>query len=83
MLFKFYRSNDFWCEQCKQLDSVYIELAEKYKDDESIVIAKINSMANELEHTKITRFPSFKLYQKGDNKVLPLISINFVVCFIT
>ena len=61
----------FRCEQCKQLDPVYIELAEKYKDDESIVIAKINSMANELEHTKITRFPSFKMYQKGDNKVLP------------
>ena len=51
-----------------------------YKNDDSIVIAKMNSMGNELEHTKITRFPTFKLYQKGDNKVLPY-SINFFVCF--
>ena len=79
MLFKFYRSNYFWCEQCKQLDSVYIELAEKYKDDDSIVIAnKINSMANELEHTKITRFPTFKLYQKGTRYFC--ITLMFFVC---
>jgi len=59
----------FRCEQCKRLAPIYEELAEMYKNDAGIVIAKMNSMANELEHTKITRFPTFKLYQKGDNNV--------------
>lgn len=48
---------------------IYEELAMKYKDHESIVIAKMDSTANELEHTKIQSFPTIKLYQKGDNKV--------------
>ena len=50
-------------------ENTYEELAMKYKDHESIVIAKMDSTANELEHTKIQSFPTIKLYQKGDNKV--------------
>lgn len=29
----------------------------------------MDATANELEHTKITSFPTIKLYQKGENKV--------------
>ncbi|CAH0390704.1 unnamed protein product [Bemisia tabaci] len=59
-----------WCGHCKQLAPVYEKLAESFKDKEDIVIAKIDSTLNELEHTKISSFPTLKLYMAGDNKII-------------
>lgn len=58
-----------WCGHCKQLAPIYDQLAEKFLDDESVVIAKIDSTVNELEHTKISSFPTIKLYKKETNEV--------------
>lgn len=55
------------CGHCKQLAPIYDQLGEKFADSETVVIAKIDATANELEHTKITSFPTIKLYKKGDN----------------
>jgi protein disulfide-isomerase A1 len=44
-------------------------LGEKFKDNDKVVIAKIDATANELDHTKISSFPTIKLYKKGDNTV--------------
>lgn len=59
-----------WCGHCKQMAPIYDQLGEKFASTESVVIAKIDATANELEHTKITSFPTIKFYKKGDNAVV-------------
>jgi len=47
-----------------------MELGEAFRDREDIVIAKIDSTANELEDIEIQGFPTIKLFKKDTNEIV-------------
>lgn len=49
---------------------IFDQLGDKFKESETVIVAKMDATANELEHTKISSFPTIKLYKKGDNSIV-------------
>merc|ERR1711894_447961 len=45
-----------WCGHCKKLAPIWDELGEHFKDDDSVVIAKIDMTANELATVSVRGF---------------------------
>ncbi|XP_022093541.1 protein disulfide-isomerase 2-like [Acanthaster planci] len=59
-----------WCGHCKKLAPIYYELGKKFADREDLVIAKMDSTANEVEGVSIGGFPTLKFFRKETNEVV-------------
>jgi len=54
-----------WCGHCKSLAPIYEELATKLKDVKTMIIAKVDSTANDVPGFKIQSFPTIKFLPGG------------------
>lgn len=57
-----------WCPHCQAMEAAWEELAERYKDHEDIVIAKMDSTANELENITIHGYPTLYYFPAGPGR---------------
>lgn len=58
-----------WCGHCKQLAPIWDELGEHFKENDDVVIAKIDSTKNEIDGIQISGFPTLKFFPKESDKV--------------
>jgi len=60
-----------WCGHCKKLTPIYDELAKNLKHNTNLVIAKMDSTANEVETVSVQGFPTIKFWP-ANNKSTPM-----------
>lgn len=54
-----------WCGHCKKLAPIWDQVAADLKDVPNLVIAKMDSTANEVENVEVQGYPTLKFYPKG------------------
>jgi protein disulfide-isomerase A1 len=58
-----------WCGHCKTLAPIYEEVGSAFADEHSVVIAKIDATANDVDRKyEVRGFPTLKFFPKGADK---------------
>jgi len=57
-----------WCGHCKALEPEFNKLGDLYKDIDSVVIAKMDSTANEVDEVDVQGFPTLMFYKAGSKE---------------
>jgi len=57
-----------WCGHCKQLSPIWDQLAERFQQFPNIIVAKVDSTANELTSVSVQSFPTLKLFNGADKE---------------
>jgi protein disulfide-isomerase A1 len=56
-----------WCGHCKSLEPTYQKLATRFKDIDSVVIAKMDGTQNEVPELEIEGFPTILFFPAKPN----------------
>ncbi|KAM5152455.1 protein disulfide-isomerase A2 [Mantella aurantiaca] len=57
-----------WCTHCKELEPIWEELGEKYRDHPDVVIAKMDATANEIDGMRVRGFPNLRFFPAGPER---------------
>ncbi|KAG8433371.1 hypothetical protein GDO86_017594 [Hymenochirus boettgeri] len=57
-----------WCTHCNELEPIWDDLGEKYKDHENVIIAKIDATVNEIDGLRVRGFPNLRFFPAGPDR---------------
>ena len=59
-----------WCGHCKKLEPIWNELGEAFKENDSVVVAKMDATANEITSVSVSGFPTIKFFPADSDEIV-------------